>query len=488
MSLFYTPWNSIPGKPDFKTINGQSIFGSGDIGIDLSGQVPYTGATQDLNLGIRNLKALSVYIGGSSGPKLTNNAGTIELKTNDDSAFAPLKADRLTVANPSGLGPSPYFSSVNSLSEATMELRNSSGDGYTSLNLNSLTATGTVTSPIYYVSNGGPRLDNSSGTIRARTNNGLADAPFSASNGTFSGPITAGGQVFLSNDTRLVRFAAAQIGLQVFNGTTWQYGMKVDARASNPSVTVDGVINLPTPTTAPTVTSGVSLYGAGSSDLWVKSAYGSGYWQIGGGGTNIIAGVGTMRIGGTGGLYITRNPAGDNTAIFAKVVDANTLGLRTSADTADASLNCANVTSSGTVTVGGSGIVQTSTGVDMYLRAGTSTLIGQVNGGAQSCFRGGPNQFNVIALGVGSYVSAPTGYIWSNSAGLINLGTTVSNTSADLRLNNIRAVQPTFFPGSSVTPDVTNGALTIEATSNTQLTFKLRGSDGTVRTGTLTLS
>lgn len=31
--LFFTHWNSIPGKPEFKTINGNSIFGSGDISI-----------------------------------------------------------------------------------------------------------------------------------------------------------------------------------------------------------------------------------------------------------------------------------------------------------------------------------------------------------------------------------------------------------------------------------------------------------------------
>lgn len=42
-------------------------------------------------------------------------------------------------------------------------------------------------------------------------------------------------------------------------------------------------------------------------------------------------------------------------------------------------------------------------------------------------------------------------------------------------------------PGSSVTP-ANNGELMIEATSNTTLTFKLKGTDGTVRSGTLTLS
>lgn len=44
-----------------------------------------------------------------------------------------------------------------------------------------------------------------------------------------------------------------------------------------------------------------------------------------------------------------------------------------------------------------------------------------------------------------------------------------------------------FTPGSSVTP-VDNGDVVIEATDNTTLTFKLKGSDGTVRSGTITLS
>lgn len=42
-------------------------------------------------------------------------------------------------------------------------------------------------------------------------------------------------------------------------------------------------------------------------------------------------------------------------------------------------------------------------------------------------------------------------------------------------------------PGASLTP-ANNGDLVIEATSNTTLTFKLKGSDGTVRSGSITLS
>ncbi len=44
-----------------------------------------------------------------------------------------------------------------------------------------------------------------------------------------------------------------------------------------------------------------------------------------------------------------------------------------------------------------------------------------------------------------------------------------------------------FTPGASVTP-VDNGDVVIEATNNTTLTFKLKGSDATVRSATLTLS
>ena len=44
-----------------------------------------------------------------------------------------------------------------------------------------------------------------------------------------------------------------------------------------------------------------------------------------------------------------------------------------------------------------------------------------------------------------------------------------------------------FTPGSSVTP-VDNGDVVIEATNNTTLTLKLKGSDGVVRSGTITLA
>lgn len=44
-----------------------------------------------------------------------------------------------------------------------------------------------------------------------------------------------------------------------------------------------------------------------------------------------------------------------------------------------------------------------------------------------------------------------------------------------------------LFPDSSVTPTI-NGEVTLQLTSNTSLTFKVRGSDGIVRSGSITLS
>ena len=56
-----------------------------------------------------------------------------------------------------------------------------------------------------------------------------------------------------------------------------------------------------------------------------------------------------------------------------------------------------------------------------------------------------------------------------------------------LRWANVFTDNLELRPGSSRTP-ANNGDLSIEATSNTSLTFKYKGSDGTVRSGSLTLS
>lgn len=61
----------------------------------------------------------------------------------------------------------------------------------------------------------------------------------------------------------------------------------------------------------------------------------------------------------------------------------------------------------------------------------------------------------------------------------------ISTTAPDYKLDVNGAIG--FTPGSSVAP-VDNGDVVIEATDDTTLTFKLKGSDGTVRSATLALT
>lgn len=68
-----------------------------------------------------------------------------------------------------------------------------------------------------------------------------------------------------------------------------------------------------------------------------------------------------------------------------------------------------------------------------------------------------------------------------NAAGVLEVN---SGTAGTLRDAKVRSVIQS--PPASVAPAV-NGEMVVEATSNTTLTFKLKGSDGTVRTGTITL-
>lgn len=87
------------------------------------------------------------------------------------------------------------------------------------------------------------------------------------------------------------------------------------------------------------------------------------------------------------------------------------------------------------------------------------------------------------------------------STGISGLGTGVATFLATPSSANLRAAlsdetgtgaamfntAPTIIPASSATP-ANNGDLVIQATSNTSLTFKLKGSDGTVRSGSVTLT
>lgn len=76
---------------------------------------------------------------------------------------------------------------------------------------------------------------------------------------------------------------------------------------------------------------------------------------------------------------------------------------------------------------------------------------------------------------------ASTDLYWDSSSSRLGIGETAPNY--DLDVNGTIG----FTPGSSVTP-VDNGDVVVELTNNTTLTFKAKGSDGVVRSATLTLS
>lgn len=72
--------------------------------------------------------------------------------------------------------------------------------------------------------------------------------------------------------------------------------------------------------------------------------------------------------------------------------------------------------------------------------------------------------------------------IGRNAAGVVEVNNGTAGTLRDIKVR--QAVQS---PQASVSP-AANGEMVVEATSNTTLTFKLKGSDGTVRSATLTLA
>lgn len=92
------------------------------------------------------------------------------------------------------------------------------------------------------------------------------------------------------------------------------------------------------------------------------------------------------------------------------------------------------------------------------------------------------NNLNTSGTYSGTYRSLYIKPILTSTTGLTNIA--IESTSGNVIH---RGGSWTIQPPASVTP-ATNGDLTVEATSNTTLTFKLKGTDGVVRTGTLALA
>jgi hypothetical protein len=88
----------------------------------------------------------------------------------------------------------------------------------------------------------------------------------------------------------------------------------------------------------------------------------------------------------------------------------------------------------------------------------------------------------------GTFTDASNGRrldITSTTAGIFTLTATGNGTGASGNL--LKLTNPILLPDSSVTL-ATNGDLAFEATSNTSLTIRYRGSDGTTRSASLTLT
>lgn len=78
-------------------------------------------------------------------------------------------------------------------------------------------------------------------------------------------------------------------------------------------------------------------------------------------------------------------------------------------------------------------------------------------------------------------------FTWSGANLIPDVDGTRDLGSDPIRVRVVYGDNLELRPSSSRTPS-SNGDLSIEATNNTTLTFKLKGSDGTVRSGTVTLS
>lgn len=108
-----------------------------------------------------------------------------------------------------------------------------------------------------------------------------------------------------------------------------------------------------------------------------------------------------------------------------------------------------------------------------------ASLIGAANNvGFYSSIAAGTGRWNFYAAG-----TAVNAFAGSTRFG----GTTAPTEAVDVTGNILASGKITWAPGSSVTP-ATNGQITVEFTNNTTLTFKAKGSDGTVRSATLAIA
>ncbi len=129
----------------------------------------------------------------------------------------------------------------------------------------------------------------------------------------------------------------------------------------------------------------------------------------------------------------------------------------------------------------------------LQVRTADDSALGYLHTGVLDVGSGFGLRLQNSAIGMGSGVTLgwtsgsggfnpPDTAFARHAAGVAEVNNGTAGTFRDLKLRSL--IQQ---PPSSVTP-ASNGDLVFEATSNTTITVKLKGSDGTVRTGSITLS
>ena len=130
---------------------------------------------------------------------------------------------------------------------------------------------------------------------------------------------------------------------------------------------------------------------------------------------------------------------------------------------------------------GGNVIINPASGSSCVVQSGSSASLSVgITGEALARAR---LQLDAVAFGPGGSSSRDM-FLMRNSSTLFEINNGTAGTGRDLKLRNL--IQASGV-ATTVTPS-SNGDLVIEQTANTTLTFKMRGTDGTVRSATLTLA
>ena len=200
--------------------------------------------------------------------------------------------------------------------------------------------------------------------------------------------------------------------------------------------------------------------------------------------------IGTIANDGTGDtLRVAFGKCNDNfTELYAGVSFANLASAGTLAVTGTSTLAGTTWGNSAAFAYGNStasGNHRTALGLGTgdspaFTRVNAATF-GDVNGIA---FTSGYGVIRIVGGGSSAvfFGSSDDTRLKRYAAGVWGFDNGVDNVFRDIKVRSVIEQPP-----ASITP-ASNGDLVVEATSNTTLTFKLKGTDGTVRTGTITLA